>query len=88
MSEYSHSRVYLDPLGMIVMSDGSRRQEIELVLTDDPDRDPPSLTDPVLRLNADHAAASCSSSPSTPSGLTARGRRDDDHATHPTTTAG
>ncbi len=55
MSEYSHSRVYLDPLGMIVMSDGSRRQEIELVLTDDPDRDPPSLTDPVLRLNADHA---------------------------------
>jgi hypothetical protein len=55
MSEYSHSRVDLDPLGLIVLPDGSYRQEIELVLTDDPDRDPPSLTDPVLRLDADHA---------------------------------
>ena len=55
MSEYSHSRVHLDPLGLMLMPDGSYRQEIELVLTDDPDRDPPSLADPVLRLNAARA---------------------------------
>jgi hypothetical protein len=55
MSEYSHSRVDLDPLGLIGLPDGSYRQEIELVLTNDPDRDPPRLTDPVLRLDADHA---------------------------------
>lgn len=55
MSEYFHTRVHLDALGVIVMPDGSYRQEIELVLTDDPDRDPPSLLDPVLRLDAGHA---------------------------------
>jgi hypothetical protein len=55
MSEYSHSRVYLDPLGLILTPDGSYRQEIELVLTNDPDRDLPSLTDPVLRLDANRA---------------------------------
>jgi hypothetical protein len=55
MSEYSHSRVGLDPLGLIAMPDGTVVQEIELVLTNDPDRDPPSLLDPVLRLDSDHA---------------------------------
>ena len=42
MSEYGHFRVYLDPQGL-VLPDGSREREIELVLSDDPDRDPPSL---------------------------------------------
>lgn len=55
MSEYSHSRVHPDPLGLMLMPDGSYRQEIELVLTNDPDRDPPSLADPVLRLDAARA---------------------------------
>jgi len=55
MSEYGHFRAYLDPLGRVFLPDGSYRQEIELVLTDDPDRDPPSLADPVLRLDADQA---------------------------------
>jgi len=55
MSEYGHFRVYLDPLGGVLLPDGSYRQEIELVLSDDPDRDPPSLADPVLRLDADLA---------------------------------
>jgi len=55
MSEYSHTRVYLDPLGLVLLPDGSCRREIELVLTDDPDREPPSLADPVLRLDADLA---------------------------------
>jgi len=55
MSEYGHFRVYLDPLGRIYLPDGSYRHEIELVLTGDPDRDPPSLADPVLRLDADLA---------------------------------
>jgi hypothetical protein len=57
MSEYTHPRAYLDPLGLILMPDGSYRQEIELVLTDDPDpdRDPPALADPVLRLDGDRA---------------------------------
>jgi len=55
MSEYGHFRVYLDPLGLALLPDGSRQREIELVLSDDPDRDPPSLTDPVLRLDADLA---------------------------------
>jgi hypothetical protein len=55
MTEYARGRVYLDPLGLIALPDGSCRQEIELALTNDPDRDPPSLTDPVLRLDADQA---------------------------------
>ena len=55
MTEYAHGRVYLDPLGLIALPDGSCRQEIELVLSETPDRDPPSLADPVLRLDSDHA---------------------------------
>jgi hypothetical protein len=57
MSDYSHSRAYLDGLGLMLSTDGSYRQEIELVLTDDPDREAPSLTDPVLRLDAAGARA-------------------------------
>jgi hypothetical protein len=55
MSEYGHFRAYLDPLGRVLLPDGRCRQEIELVLTDDPDRDPPGLPDPVLRLDAELA---------------------------------
>jgi hypothetical protein len=55
MSEYAHIRAHLDPLGLVVTPDGTAWQEIELVLTDDPDRDPPNLLDPVLRLDADRA---------------------------------
>ena len=56
MSEYSHVRAYLDPLGLVRTEHGSER-EIELVLSDDPDRDPPSLADPrVWRLDAQRAA--------------------------------
>jgi hypothetical protein len=55
MSEYGHFRVYLDPLGRVLLPDGSYRHQIELVLSDDPDRDPPSLADPVLRLDAQAA---------------------------------
>lgn len=51
MSEYRHACAYLDPLGLVVSDHGSWR-EIELVLSDDPDRDPPSLTDPVDRTDA------------------------------------
>ena len=54
MSEYSHVRAYLDPLGLVRTEHGSE-WEIELVLSDDPDRDPPSLADPVCRLDAQHA---------------------------------
>jgi len=55
MSEYGHFRVYLDPLGRVLLPDGRYRQEIELALSDDPDREAPSLADPVLRLDADLA---------------------------------
>jgi len=55
MSEYEHIRVYLDPLGLVRLPDGSYQQEIELVLSDDPDRDPRSLADPVCSLNAELA---------------------------------
>jgi hypothetical protein len=54
MSEYSHVRAYLDPLGLVRTEHGSE-WEIELVLSDDPDRDPPSLADPVCRLVAHRA---------------------------------
>jgi hypothetical protein len=54
MSEYTHVRAYLDPLGLVRTEHGSER-EIELVLSDDPDRDPPSLADPVCRLDAQRA---------------------------------
>ena len=54
MSEYSHVRTYLDPLGLVRSEHGSE-WEIELVLSDDPDRDPPSLADPVCRLDAQRA---------------------------------
>ncbi len=54
MSEYSHVRAYPDPLGLVRTEHGSER-EIELVLSDDPDRDPPSLADPVCRLDAQRA---------------------------------
>ncbi len=56
MSEYTHVRAHLDGLGLIRTEDGSE-WEIELVLSDDPDRDPPSLTDPVCYLNAHRARA-------------------------------
>jgi hypothetical protein len=52
MSEYGHVRVCLDPLGIVDMGDGSYRQDIELVLSNDPDRDPPRLTDPVCALDS------------------------------------
>jgi hypothetical protein len=55
MSQYAYTRVGLDPLGIIDLGDGRRMQEIELVLTDDPDRDPPSLADPVCALNGTQA---------------------------------
>ena len=55
MSEYGHVRVALDPLGTVFLDDGSRRQPIELVLSDDPDRDPPSLADPVCALDSSRA---------------------------------
>jgi hypothetical protein len=55
MSEYAHVRVALDPLGIIALDDGSSRQQIELVLSDDPDRDPPSLADPVCALDSTRA---------------------------------
>jgi len=56
MSEYTHVRAYLDPLGLVRTEHGYER-EIELVLSDDPDRDPPSLADPVCRLDAQRARA-------------------------------
>jgi hypothetical protein len=55
MSEYGHVRVYLDPLGLARLPDGSYQQRLELVLSDDPDRDPPSLADPVCSLDAGRA---------------------------------
>jgi hypothetical protein len=55
MSEYAHVRAGLDPLGTIHIDDGSRRLQIELVLSDDPDRDPPRLADPVCALNSSRA---------------------------------
>ena len=55
MSEYGHVRVALDPLGTVYFDDGSRRQQIELVLSDDPDRDPSSLADPVCALDSSRA---------------------------------
>ena len=56
MSEYTHVHAYLDPLGLVRTKHGYER-EIELVLSDDPDRDPPSLADPVCRLDAQRARA-------------------------------
>ena len=55
MSEYAHVRAGLDPLGTIHLDDGSRRLQIELVLSDDPDRDPPRLADPVCALDSSRA---------------------------------
>jgi hypothetical protein len=56
MSEYAHVRVALDPLGTIYLDDGSRRLQIALVLSDDPDCDPPtSLLDPVCELDSTRA---------------------------------
>ncbi len=53
MSEYAHVRVALDPLATIYADDGTRRLQIALVLSDDPDRDPPtSLLDPVCALDS------------------------------------
>jgi hypothetical protein len=57
MSDYRHARAYLDPLGLICSGDGSYRQQIELALANDPDRDPPSLADPVCTLDAAGARA-------------------------------
>jgi len=55
MSEYAHARAYLDPLGIVCLGDGRYRQGIELVLSDDPDRDPPGLADPVCQLDSTSA---------------------------------
>ena len=55
MSEYAHIRAELDPLGLVRLTDGRWRQDIELTLTDDPDRDPPSLADPVCQLDSTRA---------------------------------
>ena len=52
MSEYAHARVALDPLGIVDLGESRYRRAIELVLTDDPDRDPPSLADPVCALDS------------------------------------
>jgi hypothetical protein len=57
MSEYSHTRAYLDPLGLVLLSDGSYGQEIELVLSEAPDRETPNLADPVVRLDGARARA-------------------------------
>jgi hypothetical protein len=54
VSEYSPVRAYLDPLGLVRTEHGSA-WEIELVLSDDPNRQPPSLADPVCRLDAQRA---------------------------------
>jgi hypothetical protein len=56
MSEYTHAHAYLDGLGLLRTEHGYQ-WEIELVLSDDPDRDPPSLADPVCRLDAESARA-------------------------------
>ncbi len=56
MSEYTHVRAYLDGLGLVRTEHGYE-WEIELVLSNDPDRDPPSLTDPVCCLDAHRARA-------------------------------
>jgi hypothetical protein len=56
MSEYTHVRAYLDPLGLVGTEHGYER-EIELVLSDDPDRQALSLADPVCRLDARRARA-------------------------------
>ncbi|MGO9754832.1 MAG: hypothetical protein ACLP22_25795 [Solirubrobacteraceae bacterium] len=56
MSEYAHARAALDPLGTVYLEDGSRLLEIALVLSDDPDCDPPStLLDPVCALDSTRA---------------------------------
>ncbi|MGA2929247.1 MAG: hypothetical protein ABSG43_25310 [Solirubrobacteraceae bacterium] len=55
MSEYAHIRAVLDPLGLVCLDDGRWRQDIELTLTNDPDRDPPSLADPVCQLDSTRA---------------------------------
>jgi hypothetical protein len=57
MSEYSHGRAYLDPLGLVLLADGSYAREIELALSDDRDRAAPTLADPILRLDAARARA-------------------------------
>lgn len=55
MSEYGHARADLDPLGLVRLPDGSDRGEIELTLSNDPDREAPSLADPVCSLDVDRA---------------------------------
>jgi hypothetical protein len=55
MSEYGHVRAYLDPLGLVRFPDGSCQYEIELALTNDPERDPVSILDPVCTLDAARA---------------------------------
>lgn len=52
MSEHTHAQAMLDGLGVVFYPDGTRSQTIELRLTNDPDRDPPSLLDPVCYLDA------------------------------------
>jgi hypothetical protein len=56
MSEYAHARAALDPLGTIYLDDGGRLLAIALVLSDDPDCDPPTtLLDPVCELDSTRA---------------------------------
>ena len=56
MSEYTHARASLDPLGLVRTEHGYER-EIELVLSADPARAPASLAAPVCRLDAQRARA-------------------------------
>jgi hypothetical protein len=55
MSEYRHVIAELDPLGVVRWPDGSWDQEIEITLTNDPDRDPRSLSDPVCSIHPERA---------------------------------
>lgn len=55
MSLHTHARAVLDGLGVVQFQDGTRTQDIELRLCDEPDQDPPSLADPVCYLHPEDA---------------------------------
>lgn len=55
MSEYRHVRAYLDPLGIEHLTDGRRRQRIEVMFCDDPDGDPVAVFEPVCPIDAARA---------------------------------
>ena len=54
MSEYAHIRAELDPLGLVRLTDGRWRQDIELTLSNDTQS---SLADPVCQLDSTRARA-------------------------------